>query len=149
MKRQVLTLGLVAALSVPALAAEDPITVRQHLMDSNGASAAVAGGMLKGEIPYSPAVAKAAILSLAATASAFGAFFPEGTLNPAKSEASPKIWEDAAGFQAELAKFTEATAAARQASGRAGPADLDAFKAAIEPVMGSCKSCHQGFRVSK
>ncbi|MER2508012.1 cytochrome c [Amaricoccus sp.] len=149
MTRHVLTLGLVAALSVPALAAEDPIAVRQKLMESNGASAAVAGGMMKGEIPYSPTVGKAAIFSLAATAAAFGSFFPEGTLDPAKSEASPKVWEDAAGFQAEIAKFVAATTAAREASGRAGPADLDAFKAAMGPVMGTCKSCHEGFRVDK
>lgn len=147
MKKHVLTLGLAAALAIPALAAEEPITVRQQLMESNGASAAVAGALMKGELPYSPAVGKAVIYSLDATALAFGEFFPEGSLDPARSEASPKIWEDAAGFQAEIDKFIASASAAREASGRPGPADLEAFKTAMGPVMGSCKSCHEGFRV--
>ena len=147
MKRHVMTLGLAAALALPALAAEDPIMVRQQLMEGNGANAAVAGALMKGELAYSPAVGKAVISSLGGSALAFGAFFPEGTLDPGRSEASPKIWEDAADFQTELAKDVAATADAREASGRPGPADLDAFKAAMGPVMGSCKSCHEGFRV--
>nr|WP_306306754.1 cytochrome c [Nitratireductor aquibiodomus] len=39
------------------------------------------------------------------------------------------------------------TAAAVEASGKDGPADLAAFQAAIGPVFGNCKSCHENFRV--
>ena len=46
MKRHVMTLGLAAALALPALAAEDPIMVRQQLMEGNGANAAVVGVLL-------------------------------------------------------------------------------------------------------
>jgi cytochrome c556 len=138
--------GLTLVVALPALAAEDPIAVRQTLMASNGASAAVAGAMLKDELAYSPAVAKAVLSSFDAVAAAYGDFFPEGTLDPANSEASPKIWEDPAGFAAELAKFRQAAAAASEASGRNGPADKAAFQAAIEPVFGTCTSCHEGFR---
>jgi hypothetical protein len=96
---------LVAVAAVPALAAEDPIAVRQALMASNGAAGAVAGAMLKDELAYNPLIAKSAIASLDATAQAIGDFFPEGTLDPARSEALPKIWEDPAGFTAALAKW--------------------------------------------
>ena len=95
------------ALATHSLAADDPIAVRQALMDNNGAAAALAGGMLKDEIPYNPVVGKAVIDALSATALAYGSFFPEGSVDPARSQASPKIWEDAAGFQAELAKFQD------------------------------------------
>lgn len=140
------TLGLVA---IPLGAADDPIAIRQALMDSNGASAALAGGVMKGDIAYSPVIGKAVINSLAATSDAFGSFFPEGSTDPARSSASPKIWEDAPGFAAELGKFQAASAAAAKASGRDGPADAKAFAAAVGPILDSCKSCHQDYRIKK
>ena len=87
-------------------------------MDNNGGGGAVAGGIMKDEIPYSPAVAKSVILAWAAAPTAYGSFFPEGSIDPARSHASPKIWEDAAGFQAELDKFKADTAAARRPPAR-------------------------------
>ena len=139
--------GLVLALSLPAIGAEDPIRTRQMLMDSNGASAAVAGGMLKGEIPFNPVEAKAVIAAFAASASAFGDYFPEGSEDSTRSSAAPKIWEDHAAFEAEVGKYREATAKAVEMAGKDGPADLEAFKAEITPVLGSCGSCHKEWRV--
>ena len=138
------TIGLVAS---TAFAADDPIAARQAIMDANGAAAAAAGGMLKGEIPYSPVVAKATLASLNATAHTFGDYFPEGSADPAKSAAAPKIWEDPAGFEAALAKFSTDVSAAMAASGKDGPADQAAFQAAIQPVLGNCRSCHETFRL--
>lgn len=131
-----------------AMAADDPIAVREALMEGNGASAAVSGAMLKGDLEYNPAVAKAAIAQLHGTAVAFGAFFPEGS-DEGDTEASPKIWEDKEGFQKALDKFKSDTEAAMKASGKKGPADIAAFKEAIMPVLGNCKSCHEDFRVDK
>ena len=34
-----------------------------------------------------------------------------------------------------------------EAAGEDGPADLAAFKAAVGPVLGNCKSCHESYRV--
>jgi cytochrome c556 len=141
-----IAIGLFAMLAVPGLAADDPIAVRQALMDSNGAAAAVAGGMMKDQIPYNPTVAKSAIMTWAAVAHAYGSFFPEGSLDPARSHASPKIWEDAAGFQKHLDEFGSLTAAAVKAAGKDGPADKAAFAAVAGPVLGTCKGCHQDFR---
>lgn len=138
-------LALSAAASV-SQAAEDPIAVRKALMQANGAAAGVAGAMMKGDIDYNPAVAKSVITSMRAIAHSFGDFFPEGTTGEGTT-ASPKIWEDAAGYQAALAKFMADTDAAAAASGKDGPADVAAFQAAIGPVFGNCKSCHEGFRV--
>jgi cytochrome c556 len=141
-----IALGLVAALALPGYAADDPIAVRQALMDSNGAAAAVAGGMLKDQIPYNPTVAKSAIMTWAAVAHAYGDFFPEGSLDPARSHASPKIWEDMAGFRKHLGEFGTLTAAAVKAAGKDGPPDKAAFAAVAGPVLGTCKTCHQDFR---
>jgi cytochrome c556 len=140
--------GAFAAFAIPGLAADDPIAVRQSLMDSNGAAAAVAGGIMKDEIPYNPVVGKSVILAWAAVANSYGDFFPEGSVDPARSKAAPKIWEDAAGFKAELDKFKAAAAAAVEAAGKDGPADKAAFAAAAGPVFDSCKTCHEGFRIA-
>ena len=135
--------GLAAAgLALPAVAAEDPIAARQALMSANGAAGAVAGAMLKDELPYSPVVAKSVIATVNGTAHAVGDFFPEGTLDPAKSEAKANIWEDPAGFTEALVTFQEAAA-----SGKDGPADKAAFGAAMKPVFDACQGCHEDYRV--
>ncbi len=147
MKRLLLALSIVTLSASAGLAADDPIAVRKALMQSTGAAAGVAGGLMKGEIPYNPVVAKAAIATMNGVSHAYGDFFPEGSDMGADTTASPKIWEDAAGFSEALTKFQTDTAAAMQASGKDGPADLDAFKAAMGPVFDNCKSCHEAFRV--
>ena len=43
MKKLPILIGLFATLAVPGFAADDPISVRQALMDSNGGAVAVAG----------------------------------------------------------------------------------------------------------
>jgi cytochrome c556 len=129
-----------------AHAADDPIAIRQDLMEANGAAAAVSAGLLKGEIPYNPVVAKEAIMALRAVSHAFGSFFPEGS-EKGNTKASPKIWQDAAGFQAALAKFQKDADAAAEASGKKGPADLAAFKTAITPVLKNCAACHHDYRL--
>ncbi|HRO10798.1 cytochrome c [Amaricoccus sp.] len=134
-------------LTTAAFAADDPIAVRQALMDNNGAAAALAGAVMKDELAYSPVIGKAVIEALSATAHAYGSFFPEGSNDPARTHASPKIWEDPAAFQAALDKYSADAAAARQASGKDGPADKAAFAAAVQPVLGNCKSCHEDFRL--
>ncbi len=135
-------LGLVG---VAAEAASDPIATRQAIMTSSGAAAGLGVGMMKGDIAYSPAAGKSAIATLRAVSLAYGSFFPEGS-DQGKTNASPKIWEDPDGFAAKLAKFAASTEAAVKASGKDGPADVEAFKAAFGPVLSNCKSCHETYR---
>lgn len=148
-KKTIAALALLAAGAATALAADDPIAARKALMQANGGAAGLSAGMMKGEIAYSPAAGKAAITALHATAMTFGDYFPEGSDMGVDTKASPKIWEDPDGFQAELDKFKSATDAAMQASGRGGPGDIEAFKAAIGPVLGTCKSCHEGYQIQQ
>ncbi len=149
MKKLALAVSALAFSAAAAFAADDPIAARKALMGANGAAAGVSAAMMKGDLDYNPAVAKAAIATFNAVAHSVGAFFPEGSDMGADTTASPKIWEDMAGFETQLAKFQADAAAAMQASGKDGPADLDAFKAAVGPVFGNCKSCHESWRVKK
>lgn len=138
---------VLAAFSLPAAAAEDPIAARQALMGSMGGAAGLAGGVMKGELEYSPALGKAAIATANAVAVVYGDYFPEGSESGGDTTASPEIWEDPEGFAAEIAKLQEAAAAAQEASGRDGPADAEAFKAAMQPVLGTCRDCHKSYRI--
>lgn len=140
------TIALLAAL--PAAAADDPVAARQKLMDASGAAAGLAGGMLKGEIPYSPAAGLSALATFAAVGATYGDYFPEGS-GGGDSAAAPAIWEDSAGFSAELAEFAAATVAGLTAAGKDGPADLEAFKAAAGPVLGTCSDCHETYRLKR
>lgn len=144
-----LGLGLAAALAftgVSAVAADDPIAVRKAIMGSVGAAAGLGGGMMKGEISYSPAAGKAVIATMYAASQSYGSFFPDGS-DTGDTTAAPAIWTDRAGFDAEIAKLASAAGDAVTAAGKDGPADVEAFKAAMGPVFGTCKSCHEGFRV--
>lgn len=127
-------------------AADDPIAVRKALMQANAASAGAASAMLKGEMDYNPVVAKAVIATFNATANAVADFFPEGS-DTGETRASPAIWENPEGFQETAAKFQVDAAAAVEASGRDGPADLEAFRQAVTPVLSNCNACHENFRV--
>jgi cytochrome c556 len=146
MKKFAFALSALMLSAAAATAADDPIASRKALMDANGAAAAVSGAMLKGDLDYNPTVAMAAIMTLRAVSHSYGAFFPAGS-DKGETKASPKIWEDMAGFRKELAEFQEHADAAAQASGEDGPADLEAFKAAVTPIFGDCKDCHQNYRL--
>jgi cytochrome c556 len=102
--------------------------------------------MMKGEMAYNAAVAKSAIATLRAVSLSIGSHFPEGSGGMEGTRAAPAIWEKADDFAAAVAKFQADTAAAAAASGKDGPADVEAFKAAVGPVLANCQSCHEAFR---
>jgi cytochrome c556 len=135
----------VCSVSATAIAASDPILVRQKIMKSSGGAAGVSGGMMKGKIAFDAKVATAAIRTLNAAAYTYGNYFPAGSDTGMKTRASPKIWQDMAGFEAKLAQFQKDTDAAAAAK----PQDLDAFKAAMGPVFGNCKGCHEVYQLPK
>ncbi|WP_173931104.1 cytochrome c [Chelativorans sp. Marseille-P2723] len=145
MKRLLITLSVVLLSCAAASAQEDPVAVRKALMQANAASAGAASAMMRGEMDYNPAVALAALATFRAVSLSVGSFFPEGS-DSGETRASPRIWEDMAGFQQEIADFQADAAAAREAAGREGPADLAAFQSMVEPVLAHCNSCHETYR---
>jgi cytochrome c556 len=132
----------VVAVTAGAYATQDPIMTRKALMDANGAAAGTGGAMLKGEVPFHAGVGKGVFVTMRGVAYAYGDYFPAGS-DQGDTKASPKIWEDMAGFTAALQKFQQDVDAALAAN----PQDLEAFKAAFGTVTGNCKACHDVYRL--
>jgi len=141
------TILAISALVFAASAAiADPIADREALMKSFGRSVGALAPVAKGEKPFDAAEVLAALTTLNEDAQKLDveALFPEGSTND-ESTASPKIWEDKAGFQAAVDKYKADAAAAVAAA----PGDLDAFKAEFGKVTSNCGTCHQAFRIKK
>jgi cytochrome c556 len=73
-------------------------------------------------------------------------WFPTGSGPQAgvKTDAKAEIWSDPTAFSAAAQKLVDATT---QLSALADAGDVDGFKAQIRAVGGSCKNCHDKFRV--
>jgi len=141
---------LVIAISMLALAASaalaDPILDRQALMKERGKIAGGISKVVKGEEPFDAAAVLAQLQALQANAEKWDTekLFPAGS-DKGDTTASPKIWEDTAGFNAAEDKFLADVKAAVAAP----PADVDALKAQLNTIGGDCGTCHQTYRVKK
>jgi len=126
-------------------ASADPVADRQALMKANGKAAGQLAAVAKGEQPFDAAAVLAALQTLNDDAQKLDmALFPAGS-DTGDTTASPKIWEDPAGFQAQIDKFKADTAAAVASP----PVDVDGVKAALGAIGANCASCHETFRVKK
>ena len=133
---------LAIALGATAVVAQSAaIAERKALMKSVGAAAKTGAGFMKGTTPYDNAKAVEVFATFASVAAKMPALFPDDSKTGGETTASPKIWDDKAGFTAAMAKF-EAEAKAAQASVK----DLDTFKAAFATTGKLCGSCHETFR---
>ena len=124
----------------------DPIEDREALMKSFGKAVGALVPIAKGEKAFDAAEVHAGLVALNTEVQKLdvAALFPEGSTN-AESTASPKIWEDMAGFQKAADKFKADAAAAAAAP----PADLAAFQATFGTVTGNCGACHETYRIKK
>jgi cytochrome c556 len=125
---------------------EDAIKYRQSAFTVMAAHLGRIGAMAQGRAPFDAKVAadNAAIVSTMAKLpfAAFG----EGTDKGMPNRAKPEIWKDAAKFKAAGDKMV-AEIAKLETAAKAG--NLDAIKAAMGGVGGSCKGCHDDFRAEK
>jgi cytochrome c556 len=144
MKKLLLAISLFA-LTVSAATA-DPIADRKALMKANGKAAGQLAAIAKGEAPFDAAAVLAALTTLNDDAQKLdvATLFPAGS-DKGDTTASPKIWEDMAGFQAKVDKFKTDAAAALAAP----PADVDGVKATLGVLGQNCGGCHEAFRVKK
>jgi cytochrome c556 len=145
MRRLILAISAVALAATAALA--DPISERQAIMKSNGKTLKSISAIAKGEQPFDADKVLVALKALNDDAQKFDVqkLFPDGSQTGGDTTASPKIWEDTAGFQKAVDKFKADTASAVSAS----PADLDQFKIEFGKVAKNCGSCHEAFRIKK
>lgn len=144
MRKYVLAISALALATTAALA--DVIADRQAVMKDNAKQVGVLVKMVKGEAQFDAAAVLAALTALNDNVQKIdvAASFPAGS-DQGDTTASPKIWEDAAGFQAQVDKFKEVAAAAAAAPAQ----DLDALKAQVGAIGQTCASCHEAFRVKK
>lgn len=122
----------------------DAIADRQAKMKTVGKSIGTVSKMAKGQAEFDAAVALQAFVDMKNAADGFEALFPDGS-GEGKTEASPKIFSDRAGFEAKQAEF-EAVLASVTAS---APADLAALRASLGQVGQNCGACHKAYRVKK
>ncbi len=77
-------------------------------MKGNGKNAGALAAMVKGEKPYDQATVDAALTQFDDTAKKLPTLFPDsikGLKPEGDYSASPKIWEDKAGFDEHIASF--------------------------------------------
>jgi cytochrome c556 len=144
MRKLILAISMLAFAGSAAFA--DPILDRQALMKERGKIAGELSKVVKGETPFDAAAVLTALQALQANAEKFDAdvLFPAGS-DTGKTTASPKIWQDMAGFKADGDKYLADVKAAVAAP----PADVDAFKAQFNTIGGDCGTCHQTYRIKK
>ena len=120
-----------------------PIDDRQAIMKGIAAATKKGAAMAKGEVPFDAAQAKAILQVYIDGAAKMPTLFPEDSKTGGDTSASPKIWEDMAGFKAAFAKFAADAQAGLSAS------DTASFAKAFGAVTGNCASCHQTYRIKK
>lgn len=134
-------------LGVGVVAAQQNLVAeRAALMKANGKNlGTVLSATAKGDKPYDQAAIDAALNVLDDTAKKLPALYPDSTKGlkgDGEFSASPKIWENKAGFDAEVAAFAKAVTDAK-----AKVKDLDTLKANLPAIGKQCGSCHEGFRL--
>jgi cytochrome c556 len=145
MKRVLVVAGALLLSAGTVVAQQDLVKVYQAQMKGNGKNAGALAAMVRGEKPYDQATVDAALAQFDDTAKKFPTLFPESTkgLKPEGDYfASPKIWEDKAGFDAKIADFAKVVSEAK-----AKIKDADSLKANFPAIGKACGGCHETFRV--
>ncbi|MFN3973278.1 MAG: c-type cytochrome [Gemmobacter sp.] len=136
------TLALVATVAVAKEGVQDPtVKARMDLMSQQGKAMGVLGGMAQGKTPFDAAAAAAARETLIATGADIAAKFETEADDPV-SEATPQIWLMFDDFSAKAEAMTAAATAMDVSS-------LDAVKAGMGAVGGTCQACHSEYRAKR
>jgi cytochrome c556 len=144
--KRVLVVAVSLLLGAGAVVAQqDAVKQAQAMMKGNGKNAGALSAMVKGEKPYDQATVDTALAQFDDTAKKFPVLFPDSTkgLKPEGDySASPKVWEDKAGFEAKVASFGKVVAEAKSKI-----KDLDTLKANFPAIGKECSGCHETFRL--
>lgn len=129
-----------------AAAEPDAITRRQALLKAMGDEFRGLRGQLESASPDNAAILASAEL-IRTNAGLFIDLFPAGTAidSGADTEALPIIWEDPEGFRAAHQRLLGA-ADGMLAAARSGEPAL--VQAAVGDLGGSCKNCHDTYRLA-
>jgi len=138
--------GLLTAL--PATAQfqkpEDAVKYRKAAFTLMGTHFGRIGAMVQGRVPFDGAVAAANADIVVDISKLPYAGFVEGTSGTEKGNPKPNVWTERAKFDAAAKKMQEEVV---KLSAAAKTNNLDQLKAAFGNAAGTCKSCHDDFRV--
>jgi cytochrome c556 len=141
-------LGALAAvaLSATVVMAQNlaPIKERQETMKKISDDNKVLGTMVKGEAPFDAAKVSVLLGGWDEKVKKVLTLYPDDSKTGEKTRAKPEIWQNKADFDAKMADFAKAAAAAKAATGSA-----DAFKAAYADLGKACDSCHEKYRAPR
>jgi cytochrome c556 len=145
MMRTVVVVGTLLLGVGAVVAQQDQVKQTQAMMKGNGKNAGALAAMVKGEKPYDQATVDAAMAQFEDTVKKFPTLFPD-SIKGMKPEgdyyASPKVWEDKAGFDEHIASFAKTV---KDANGKIK--DLDTLKLALPVIGKQCGGCHETYRV--
>jgi cytochrome c556 len=150
MTRLLLAAATVAGLltALPAAAQfqkpEDAVKYRKASFQVMAAHFGRIGAMAQGRVPFDAAAATANAEVVAFMSKLPYAGFVEGTSGTEKGAPKANVWTERAKFDGEAKKMQDAVAALATA---AKANNLDQLKAAFGNAAGTCKSCHDNFRV--
>jgi adenylosuccinate lyase len=122
---------------------EDAIKYRQSVYTLIASHFSRLQPMVKGEVPYDPAQAKANVALLKALATLPRAAFAAGTEG---GGARPEIWSDGEGFKKAQQKFEDNV---DKLSVAVESGNLAKLRTAFSEVGASCKACHDSYRNKK
>lgn len=146
--RSALTAMTIMALTTTASFAQNvpaAVEARQGQFKLMALNVGVLGNMARGNTAYDANQATAAAANLVAVSMLDQSFhWPEGTdeMSIEGTRALPAIWENTADFGMKWQAFG---AAATGLAAEAGNG-LDAMRAALGPVGGTCGACHDAYR---
>lgn len=134
----------ISVLALANAAYAEPIADRKAIMKERGGMVGALSKVVKGETPFDAAAVLTQLQALEANAVKFdvATLFPAGS-ETGDTKASPKIWQDMAGFQAANDKYVADVKAAVAAA----PADVEALKAQFGVIGSNCGTCHQAYRM--
>jgi len=136
----------VLTLAIPAAAqfakAEDAIKYRQSALFVMQQNFSRVAGMAAGKIPFDAKVAAESAAVAESMSKLPWAGFGPGT-DKGDTDAKPEIWVQKAKFD-DYARKMETEMGKLAVAAKSG--NLDNIKAAVGPVGGTCKSCHDDFR---
>ncbi|PHP65157.1 cytochrome C signal peptide protein [Zhengella mangrovi] len=144
MMKFAIAVSAVVLMAGTARAEEDALAMREGAMQANSFVMATLAGMAKGDIAFDAKKVEGGLEAMRFIAATFANHFPEGS-GGGDSTASPKVWEDAAGFAAANEKWRADVQAALDNP----PTDVASLGAAVGKIGGNCKSCHENFRIKK
>ncbi|WP_171169642.1 cytochrome c [Ruegeria sp. HKCCA0370] len=128
---------------------ENPaVKARTSIMQLYSFNLGTLGGMAKGEVEYdAEAATRAANNLVVLTQIDQAAMWPAGSDNASdpSTRALPAIWENFPDVSAKGQAMAEAAVAMQAAAGQ----DVDALKAAMGDLGGSCSACHKAYRAPK